>query len=101
MMRGYGLYHGGGMIGGGGLGMLFAGFLWLLIIVGLVVLLVRMVRRSAGHGGMMHGMNHGAAVGTMPEATPVQDEAVAIARKRLAAGEITKEQFDALMQSLG
>jgi uncharacterized membrane protein len=102
MMRGYGLYNGYGMMGGGGLGMLFIGLLWLLFVVGIVVLVVVMVRRAAGHshGGMMHGMQGGMMGGTTPVG-PAHDEAVAIARRRLASGEITKEQFDELMQSLG
>jgi uncharacterized membrane protein len=35
-----------------------------------------------------------------PAAAPGHDEAVAIARRRFASGEITKDQFDELMRSL-
>lgn len=97
---GYGFVDGNGMMGGNWFGALAMGLLWLLVIVGIVFMIVRMVRRG-GHGPMMmHGMQHGGMADSTP-AVPAHDEAVAIARKRFASGEITKEQFDELMSSLG
>jgi uncharacterized membrane protein len=108
MFRGYGFYNGGGMMGGGWLGMLFVGVLWVLAIAAVVVLVVMLTRRAKGHGhmygGMMHGMPGVSPAGTAPmppAAMPGHDEAVAIARKRFASGEITKDQFDELMKALG
>jgi uncharacterized membrane protein len=94
-MRGFGLVNGYGMMGG--FGMWLVGLLWLLFIVALVVGIVMMSRRMHGHG-------HAGMYGQGPSATPPapgHDEAVAIARKRFAAGEITKGQFDEMMKALG
>lgn len=116
MMRGYGLYGGYGM---GGFGMFFVGLLWVLFIVAIVILIVALARRSRmhEHGGMTPGMHGG--MGThapmaptgAPMTPPVaptmappavgHDEAVAIARRRFASGEISKEQFDEIMKALG
>lgn len=99
MMR-YGYGFGGG-------GMLLGGLLWILFVVAVVVLIVMLVRRAGmmhGHGPMMHDMRGPGPMGAgMPGApgAPAADEAVAIARKRFASGEITKEQFDELMGKLG
>ena len=111
MMGGYG--HGfdgyGSMAGGGG--WLFAGLVlcfWFLIIVGVVLLVVWAVRASSGHG---HGQAGGHHQGPAAVATPTDlaqqppaeahDDAVAIARRRLASGEITPEQFAEIMRHLG
>jgi len=48
--------------------------------------------RSSGHG-------HPAAPGG-PVAMPGHDEAIAIAKRRLAGGEITKDQYDEIMRAL-
>ena len=94
MMRGYGF---------GGGGMLLGGLLWILFVVAVVMLIMMLVRRAGmmhGHGPMTHDMHgHGPMGAGMAggPAAPVADEAVAIARKRFASGEITKEQFDDLM----
>jgi uncharacterized membrane protein len=91
------------MMGGFGLGAILLWLLWVAIVVLVVVLVVRLVRhRGHMHGPMMtHGMQHG-DMGTMtPPAASQLDEAVVIARKRFAAGEITKEQFDEMMKTLG
>jgi len=99
MMRGYGF---GGGFGGGG--MLLGGLLWILFVVAVVMLIVMLVRRAGmmhGHGPMMHDMHDMHGHGSMGASTPAVDEAVAIARKRFASGEITKEQFDELMGKLG
>lgn len=82
----------GGMLGGGWLGLLMMFLFAALIIAGVVMLVLWAVRASSGHG-------HHAATGG-PAAAPGHDEAVAIAKRRLASGEITKDQFDELMRSL-
>ena len=60
--------------------------LWLLVIAGIVVLVVWAVRSSQGRSS-------GA-----PSAEP---DAMEIARRRYARGEISKEQFEQLKQDLG
>ena len=90
MMYGYnqGLGY-GGMMGGGWLGVLLFFFVGALIIAGVVVLVMNMSRHSApGHMAPTMG------------AQPGHDEAVAIAKKRFASGEITKDQYDELMRTL-
>jgi len=86
----------GNMMGGtgwfGGLVMIFFGFL---VLVGIVLLIVWIVR-GMGHGGAAPGP----MMGGMPPMVG-HDEAVQIAKKRFASGEITKEQFDEIMQALG
>ncbi|MBI5880223.1 MAG: SHOCT domain-containing protein [Chloroflexi bacterium] len=66
----------------GGLGMLF---FWLLIIGG-VVWLVQSVARSAAPTGM---------------SAPTAESALDILKRRYARGEITKEQFAEMQQTLG
>ncbi|TDB38026.1 MAG: hypothetical protein D9V44_08260 [Actinobacteria bacterium] len=93
MNQGYG--YGGGMAGGIGLGeILFLAF-GALVVAGIVVLIVWAVRssHSQGTGPMGPGFTSGSSVG--------HDEAVAIAKRRLATGEITKEQYDEIMTALG
>jgi len=94
-MMGYGRGIGLGydMMGGGWLGGLVMLFFGLLVLAGLVLLVVWAVRATAGG----HAPGSGASGG--PDAG--RDEAVAIARKRLASGEITAEQFDDIMRALG
>lgn len=90
MMRGFGYYGSGyGMMGGGWLGFLLMLLLWAVLIAGVVVLVVWAVRASR------HG--HVPPVGGV---TGPVDPAIDLARKRLASGEITKEQFDEIMTSL-
>ena len=88
MMGGYGYGYGPMMAGGGWLGLLLMAFFWLLILAGIVLLVVWIVRSSTHHAGPGAG-------------TASHDEAVALARRRYAAGEITKEQFDEIMRALG
>lgn len=94
MGRGYDYYNmmGGGYGWVGGLLVLLCG---LAVFVGVVLLLMWAVKSSGGHGGMGHGMGPG-----MGRGGAAHDEAVAIAKRRLAAGEITKEQYDELMRTL-
>ena len=94
-MMGYGRgYYGSGeMMGGGGwfiglLGLLFG----VLVIAAVVLLVMWAIRVSSGHGHVGS---------TLPPVATGHDEAVAIARRRLASGEITKEQFDEIMRALG
>lgn len=97
----YGVLGGNGMMGGGWLMMLLAGVFWVLFIVAIVMLAVWLVRMARhGHGDASPGMEQRGAHGD-EAAPPAHDEAVAIARKRFAAGKITKEQFDELMKTLG
>jgi uncharacterized membrane protein len=97
MMGGYGRGYGGGYnsVGGGNWfgGMLF--FLFgALILVGIVLLVIWAVRASGG--------GHGATSGIAPSSGAAgHDEAVAIAKRRLASGEIDKAQYEELMRTLG
>jgi uncharacterized membrane protein len=93
MMFGYnqGLGY-GNMLGGGWLGLLMMFFFGALVIAGIVLVVMWAVRSSSGHG-------HPAAMGG-PAPSAGHDEAVAIVKRRLASGEITKDQFDELMRSL-
>jgi len=94
-MMGYGRGLGLGydMMGAGWLGGLVMLFFGLLVLVGLVLLVVWAVRATAG-GHPSNGAGSGVSDGG-------RDAAVAIARKRLAAGEITAEQFEEIMRALG
>ena len=97
MMRGYSYSYGPAMMGGyspwAGLLMLL---FWLAILVGAVLLVVWAVRQSQ-HGGTTMPPHPGAT----PPMQQHHDEAMAIARKRLASGEITREQFEEIRQTLG
>jgi putative membrane protein len=96
MMGGYGPGYGygyGNMMGAswfGGLLMLLFGAL---LIAGIVLLVMLVVRASGAHTAA-GGPN--AARGAAGH-----DEAVAIAKRRFASGEITKDQFDEIMRTLG
>lgn len=94
-MYGRGGYGYGGMMDG--LGWHGAGLLMmvfgLLVLVGIVLLIMWAMRASGGG----HHHTHGAPPPVQPGG---HDEAVAIARRRLANGEITKEQYDDIMRSL-
>ena len=92
MMGGYGRSggYGYGMHGGIGGGEIVVIILGLLVLVGIVLLIVWAVR-SSSHG---HGSDPGSA------ATRVHDEAMALARKRLASGEITPEEFEKIRMTL-
>ncbi|MBI5232620.1 MAG: SHOCT domain-containing protein [Coriobacteriales bacterium] len=66
----------------------------LAILIGAVLLVVWAVRAVSGHGG-----GPGGTQWTPPG--PREDDAIAIARKRLASGEITAEQFEEIKRALG
>lgn len=92
-MMGYreGGYY-GDMMGAGWFGGLLMFVFAALVIAGFTLLLIWAVRASSGHtsaGPALH-----------PGATGHHD-AIAIAKKRLASGEITAEQYDEIMSRLG
>jgi uncharacterized membrane protein len=100
-MMGYGRelgYGYGNMMGGGP----FVGFLMFvfgaLVIAGIVLLVVWAVRASSGHPASVHS---GSAGQSTPAGAVGHDEAVAIAKRRLASGEITPEQYSEIMRTLG
>ncbi|MDO8986920.1 MAG: hypothetical protein Q7V14_01695 [Coriobacteriia bacterium] len=95
-MMGYGGGYGssyGGMMGGswfGGILMLLFGAL---IVAGIVLLIIWAVRSSSGHS---------APSGQAPSmSAAAHDEAIAIAKRRLANGEITAEQYAEIIAALG
>ena len=95
---GYGLGH---TAGGGWFGGLFMLFFGALVLVGIVLLVIWAVRAAGGHGPG-HAQGQGQAGMTAPPSGAAgHDEAVAIAKRRLASGEITKEQYDEIMGALG
>jgi uncharacterized membrane protein len=100
--RGYG-YGYGNMMGGGGW---FIGLLLLLfaaVVVVVIVLLIIWALRAAGRhdAHTMHSMPGGPmAEPGAPAGGAGHHEAVGIAKKRLASGEITKEQYDEIMRAL-
>ncbi|MHB1137036.1 MAG: SHOCT domain-containing protein [Coriobacteriia bacterium] len=89
MMR-YG--YGFDMMNGGWLGGLLTLLFGALIVAGIVLIIVWAVRKSSGHAASGPTASRGDAG---------HDEAVAIAKRRLASGDITKEQYDELIRVLG
>jgi uncharacterized membrane protein len=85
MMGGYGWF--------GGFMMLFFGAL---IIAGIVLLILWAVR-----AGSHHATGGSAGTTPLPPGAVGHDEAVAIAKRRLASGEITAEQYGEIMRALG
>jgi uncharacterized membrane protein len=110
-MGGYGHGYGGyGPMASGGSWFIAALVLcfWFFIIVGIVLLVVWAVRASSGHGHDHAAGHHQSRAETAAQTGVTQlqppdgqDEAVAIARRRLAAGEITPEQYSEIMRHLG
>lgn len=122
-----GRWWGTGWSGGASwLGMMLTALFAALIIAGVVVLVVWAVRNATGaghHNYAMHGgyMGHGQPgrvereegryqatsgpdfIGPGPQSGGGgrQDDAVEIARRRYAAGEISKEQYDEILSALG
>jgi putative membrane protein len=100
-MMGYGPGYGhgygyGNMMGGYGFGGLMVFLFGVLVIAGIVLLVIWAMRASHGHG---QGTQN---IVTQPPVTTVgHDEAVAIAKRRLASGEITTEQYGEIMRTLG
>jgi len=91
-MMGRGYNYGYGMNGGwlGGIFMLLFGAV---IVVGIVLLVIWAVRSSSRHRAAGPPPAHPGEAG--------HHEAIAIAKRRLASGEITKEQYDEIMRALG
>lgn len=90
--------YGGGAFGWGGA---FMGFFGLLVIVGIVLLIV-----WAARSGEHQHMHAGGPYYRLPQQPPgggypQRDPAVDVARERYARGEITKEQLDEIMRTLG
>ena len=103
MMRGYGYGPGPAMMGYSPWAGMFVFVFWLLILVAIGILIVWAIRQS--RHPHMHNVTPPTGVMSPqpPMAAPPQqhDEAMAIARKRLAAGEITTEQFEEIRKTLG
>jgi uncharacterized membrane protein len=95
-MMGYGNYGFGGNSFMGGWTALVMLFFGALVVAGVVVLIIWAVRSNSGHGHVP-----GTAAGsTGATGTVGHDEAVAIAKRRLASGEIDKDHYDEIMRSL-
>lgn len=93
-MMGRGFGYGCNMMGGyGWFGTLLMFLFGALVIAGIVLLVIWAVRASGGHG----------AAGTPPQSSGAvgHDESVTIAKRRLASGEINKDQYDEIMRALG
>ncbi|HAL29800.1 MAG TPA: hypothetical protein DCP20_03665 [Coriobacteriia bacterium] len=92
MMGGWG-YGYDSMMNVGWLGGLLILLFGVLIIAGIAVLVVWALRQSS---------NRSAGGGSAPPPSATgQDEAVAIAKRRLASGEISKEEYEDLLKTLG
>ena len=96
MMRGWD--YGYNMMGGGWAGTLIMLFFGLLILAGIVLVIVWAIRASSGHGQV--GQGHPGAGSSMSSGAAAHDEAVAIAKRRFASGEIDKTQYDEIMRGL-
>jgi len=81
----YGFFNDGWLLGG--LAMLFFGAV---LVAGVVLIVVWAIRAGASHGR-----------GEQSAGSLSSDESIAIVRRRYAAGEITKEQYDDLLKALG
>jgi len=91
--RGYGYGYGNMMNGYGWVGGLVMLLFALLVIAGVVLVILWAMRAASGHHA------HGASA--PPPANVGHDEAVAIAKRRLASGEITKDQYEEIIRTLG
>jgi len=96
MMDEYGRGWGSGfdMMAGGWLVGLLMLFFGALVVAGIVLLVIYAVRSTSIH----HGPSANAPA---PPGAAGHGEAVAIVKRRYAAGEITKEQYDEMMRTLG
>lgn len=96
MMRGY--PFGYTTVGGSVWGEIIMLIFGLLVLVGIVLLIIWAIRALGAHpqaGTQQPGM-------PQQPPTPVgHEEAVAIAKRRLASGEITPEQYAEIMKTLG
>lgn len=82
------------------IGGLFGGFLmlafWVLVIVA-IVYLVRYLMNGSGHGNSNQSTG---STTQLPTGAAGHDEAVAIAKRRLATGEITPTEYEEIMRVL-
>lgn len=118
MMYGRGFGWSDMMGGWGWVGGLIMLAFWILIATGVVLFVMWVVRTTTGtgHGHQYTGPGNQAYLGqpqppqapqmhpqagVQSPAPPTHDEAVAIARRRFASGEISKDEFDELMKTLG
>lgn len=93
-MMGQGYGYGADMMGGyGWFGASLMIFFGALVIAGVVLLIIWAVRASSHHPG--------AGSGTPPPGAVGHDQAVVIAKRRLATGEITNAQYEEIMRALG
>lgn len=88
MAPGYGYIMGGYSW----IGMLLMFIFGVLVIAGIVLLIVWAIRSSTGRGAGSGGTGSAGSDGA--------DEAMGIARRRLADGEITNEQYAEIMRTL-
>jgi len=113
-MMGRGWDYGSGAMGAGGwFAMLLTAFFLALIVAGVIVLVIWAIRAASGHGGQHRQGMHGGPGGYRQEGrtddsgyeflgprSGRSDDAVEIARRRFASGEITREQYDELLNAL-
>jgi uncharacterized membrane protein len=98
---GYGRYGGGYgsmMGGGGGFEIFLMALFTLLLIAGVALLIIWLIRASGTHS-TAHNAGTSQASGMHP-AEVGHHEAVSIAKKRLASGEITKDQYEEIIRAL-
>lgn len=111
-MMGRGWDYGYDMMGGNWLAVLLTAFFFALVVAGLIVLAIWLIRSATGHGGHRAAMSggHGGAYrhegrsdsgyDFLGPGSGKADDAVEIARRRFAAGEITREQYDDILDAL-
>lgn len=93
-MMGRGFDYGYNMMGGYGWGgTLLLFFFGALVVAGIVLLIIWATKSSSGHG-----TSGGPDV---PPGAAGHDEAMAIAKRRFAGGEITREQYEEIVRALG
>ena len=91
---GYGVGH---MTDGGAFG--FGGLIFMFIAAALVTGLIIWLVSSRKHGSM-HAAHYGAYSAPLQSAGPNVDEAMRIARERLAKGEIDADQYSSIATAL-
>jgi len=96
MMRGYGFGY-NNVMGGSVWGEILMVLFGLAVLAGIVLLVIWAVR-ALGGGHPQAGVRQ---PGAPPMRTDGHDEAVAVAKRRLASGEITPEQYAEIMKTLG
>lgn len=98
MMRGYPFGYGTRtMMGGSVWGEILMVLFGLAVLAGIVLLIIWAIRASGGG----HPQAGAQQPGAPPMRTDGHDEAVAVAKRRLASGEITPEQYAEIMRTLG